>query len=307
MGSRTTRMETVGVVLSVRNEEAKIERTLASVQWADEIIVVDNESTDETARLVRQYGAKVIRGKNNPMLNINKNFGFTKAKSDWVLSLDGDEVISPELAKEIRASTGKPVDAYWIPRKNILFGKWIRHGPWWPDKQLRLFRRGRGAFPCKHVHEYLSVNGPTADLSSPMMHYNYETISQFIRKMDEIYTVSEVDNLVASGYRVAWYDAIRFPMSDFLKTYFAQQGYKDGLHGLVLSLLQAMYSFVVFAKLWEREKFGERDVPLAAVRKEVARTRKELTYWLMTGALNETDSIPKKLWYRLIRKYAARH
>lgn len=301
-------METISIVLSVRNEEEKIERTLAAIGWADEIIVVDNESTDKTAKLARRYGATVIRGKNNPMLNVNKNFGFTNAKSDWILSLDGDEVVSPQLADEIRSVTHRSdVVGYWISRKNILFGKWIRHGLWWPDKQLRLFRRGRGAFPCKHVHEYLTVDGPTADLSSPMMHYNYETVSQFIRKMDEIYTVSEVNNLVASGYRVAWYDAIRFPMSDFLKTYFAQLGYKDGLHGLVLSLLQAMYSLVVFAKLWEREKFGERDAPLVAVRKEVVRTHKELMYWLMTASMNETESTPKKLWYRLIRKYAAHH
>lgn len=297
-------METISVCLSVRNEEAKIKRSLASFQWADEIIVVDNESTDETTKIARQYGAKVIRGKNNLMLNVNKNFGFTKAKSDWILCLDGDEVIPPELAKEIREAKDKQVDGYWIPRKNILFGKWIQHGPWWPDKQLRLFRRGRGAFPCKHVHEYLSVDGPTAELSSPMMHYNYETVSQFIRKMDEIYTGSEVDNHIAAGYTLAWHDAIRFPVSDFVKTYFAQKGYKDGLHGLVLSILQAFYSFIVFAKLWEREKFGDRDIPLAAVQKEVIRTHKELTYWLITTAMNETDSIPKKFWYRLIRKYA---
>lgn len=307
-------METISVVLSVRNEEAKIERTLAAAQWADEIIVVDNESTDKTANLARQCGAKVIAGKNNPMLNVNKNFGFTNAKSDWILSLDGDEVIPPELAKEMRAVIShqssdirQNVVGYWIPRKNILFGKWMQHGIWWPDRQLRLFRRGKGVFPCKHVHEYLAVDGPTADLSSPMMHYNYETVSQFIRKMDEIYTVSEVNNLVASGYRVAWYDAIRFPVSDFVKTYFAQNGYKDGLHGLVLSILQAFYSFIVFAKLWEREKFKEFDVPLHFVNQELSRTKKEVSYWLLTSNMHTTGSVFKRLWYRLLRKYAARH
>lgn len=297
-------METVSVVLSVRNEEAKIKRSLASVQWADEIIVVDNESTDETTKIALQYGARVIRGKNNPMLNVNKNFGFTKAKRDWILSLDGDEVIEPALAHEIRAATGTQVDGYWIARKNILFGKWIQHGLWWPDKQLRLFRRGKGAFPCKHVHEYLAVDGPTAELHSSMVHYNYETISQFIRKMDEIYTGSEVDNHIASGYTLFWYDAIRFPVSDFVKTYFAESGYKDGLHGLVLSILQAFYSFIVFAKLWEREKFKEQDIPLGMVEKERTRVGKEVNYWVLSTKMNETSSVVKRLFYRVLRKYA---
>lgn len=308
MGVLPTRMATVSVVLSVRNEQAKLERTLSSVQWADEIIVVDNESTDETVKIARQLGANVIRGKYNPMLNVNKNFGFAKAKSDWILSLDGDEVIPPELAKEIQnvASRSDAV-GYWIPRKNILFGKWIRHGIWWPDKQLRFFQRGKGTFPCQHVHEYLTVDGPTAELQTPIVHYNYETVSQFIRKMDEIYTGSEVENHVAAGYTLVWNDAIRFPVSDFVKTYFAQEGYKDGLHGLVLSMLQAFYSFIVFAKLWERGKFREQDIPLDMVEKEQARAAKEVTYWVLSAKMHETGSVVKRLFYRLLRKYAARH
>ena len=303
-------METISVVLSVRNEEAKLERTLSSVAWADEIIVIDNESTDSTNSIAKKYGAKVLRGRNNPMLNVNKNIGFTKAHSDWILSLDGDEVVSPELAKEIKAvfshqsSVISPqIVGYWIPRKNILFGKWIQHGLWWPDKQLRLFRREAGAFPCKHVHEYLAVDGMTADLASPIVHYNYETVSQFIRKMDEIYTPSEVDNHLGQGYRVIWHDAIRFPIRDFVKIYFAQNGYKDGLHGLVLSMLQAFYSFIVFVKLWEREKFIEKDLPSEVVDKELVRARGEIGYWLLSAKIAQTPSLIKKLWYRVIRKY----
>jgi len=297
-------METISVVLSVRNEELKIERTLSSLRWADEIIVVDNGSMDKTADIARQYGAKVIRSNNNLMLNVNKNLGFTMAKSDWILSLDGDEVIPPELAKEMREVVSQNVNGYWISRKNILFGKWIQHGLWWPDKQLRLFKRGMGKFPCKHVHEYLVVDGPTAELTVPMVHYNYETVSQFIRKMDEIYTENEVISHVAAGYRVVWQDAIRFPMSDFVKTYFAQGGYKDGLHGLILSMLQAFYSFIVFAKLWEQEKFIERELAVEIVEEELVRARAELRYWIFSAKINETHNAIKKIWYRVLRKYA---
>lgn len=305
-------METISVVLSVLNEESKIERTLASVQWADEIILMDNGSMDKTVTLARQYGVKIFRGKNNPMLNVNKNVGFAKAKSDWILSLDGDEVIPPDLAREIKekALSSAPsalslqVVGYWIPRKNILFGKWIQHGLWWPDKQLRLFRMGMGKFPCVHVHEYLSVDGPASELSAPMVHYNYESVSQFIRKMDEIYTISEVEKHLAMGYRVAWYDAVRFPLSDFVKTYFAQDGYKDGLHGLVLSTLQAFYSFIVFAKLWEREKFVALDLPIEVMNKELARAQREVGYWMLSAKIAHTAGFMKKMWYRVLRKYA---
>ncbi|MBI3956288.1 hypothetical protein HY339_03455, partial [Candidatus Gottesmanbacteria bacterium] len=186
----------------------------------------------------------------------------------------------------------------------ILFGKWIRHGLWWPDKQLRFFKRGFGRFPCKHIHEYLSVDGPTSELSTPMMHYNYERVSQFIRKMDEIYTESEVGNHVAAGYRVVWYDAIRFPISDFVKTYFAQRGYKDGLHGLVLSILQAFYSFAVFAKLWEQEKFIERELPIEVVEQALVRAQREIKYWLFSAKIMQASSFIRKIWYRVIRKYA---
>lgn len=300
-------METISIVLSVFNEEAKLARTLDSLAWADEIIVVDNYSTDKTADIAKRYGVTLYKEKNNLMLNINKNLGFTKAKSDWILNLDGDEVVPPELAKEIKEKVVRPqIVGYWIPRKNIIFGKWIAHGLWWPDKQLRLFKRGIGAFPCKHVHEHLVVDGSTAELSVPMVHYNYETVSQFIRKMDEIYTESEAGSHVAAGYRVIWKDAIRFPMSDFVKTYLAQGGYKDGFHGLVLSMLQAFYSFIVFVKLWEREKFTEQKFSIEDAEKELVHARGEVCYWLLSVKIGETRDFIKKIWYRILRKYVTR-
>lgn len=298
-------METISVVLSVRNEEMKFARTLEALQWADEIIVIDNESTDQTAAIARKYGATVYKVKNTLMLNTNKNFGFTRARSDWILSLDGDEVIPDELKREIKDKISNPeMSGYWIPRKNIIFGKWIQHGLWWPDKQLRLFRRGKGKFPCKHIHEYITVDGPTNDLIMPMVHFNYESVSQFIRKMDEIYSKNEAKNHIASGYHVVWFDAIRFPMSDFVKTYFAQGGYKDGLHGLVLSMLQAFYAFIVFVKLWEHEKFKEHELSVQDFEKEFIRVCSENRYWLLSVKIDQTQNAIKKFWYRIFRKYA---
>lgn len=305
-------MNKISVVISAWNEEAKIKRSLTSVMWADEIIFVDSDSTDQTVALAKKFTKKIFHRPNNPMLNVNKNYGFTKATGDWILCLDADEVITPELAKEIQSifrinplthqRITFPV-GYWIPRKNIIFGKWVEHGLWWPDKQLRLFARGHGKFAEKHVHEYLTVDGPTDTLIESMVHYNYETVSQYLRKLDTIYTENEVAHLFATNYQISWYDAIRFPVSDFLKVYFAQEGYKDGLHGLVLALLQSFYSLIVFAKLWEKKGFQEVPVSESDLTDEVASASKQLTYWTATRKIDQTMNPVLKIWFRLIRKY----
>jgi hypothetical protein len=195
------------------------------------------------------------------------------------------------------------VVGFWIARKNILFGKWIQHGLWWPDKQLRLIRRGSGSYECKHVHEYISVQGKTSDLKTPYIHYNYETISQFIRKMDSIYSENEVKNLLDVSYQFSWFDAIRFPVSDFIKIYFSESGYKDGLHGLVLAFLQGMYSFVVFAKLWEKRGFSETNVDIGKVERELLRTSHEIQFWLLTSKIREANNLFVKTYLRIKRRF----
>lgn len=296
-------MEKISVVISAWNEEQNIERCLKSLSWVDEIIVIDNQSSDSTAQIAKKYTTKVTKRTNNSMLNVNKNFGFTKAKGDWILSLDADEMVTEELAHEIRqAIENKMVNGFWLPRKNIIFGKWIQHGLWWPDKQLRLFRKGKGVFPERHVHEYLQVDGPVGELKTPYIHYNYQTISQFLRKMDTLYTESEVERLVNTQYQIFWYDAIRFPISDFLKIFFAQKAYKDGLHGLVLSLLQSFYSFIVFAKLWEKKGFNECSLSLELVSQELKKTNKEINYWMLSSKIAESRSALNKIWYKIHRR-----
>ncbi len=301
------RSPTVSVVTTAYNEESRLSRTLSSVSsWADEIIVVDSSSTDKTASVAKKFTEKVFRQPNYPMLNKNKNFGFGKATGDWILCLDSDEEIPKELADEIRLTIRedkkKAYVGYWIARKNIIFGKWIAHGIWWPDRQLRLFRRASGSFPCKHVHEYLTVDGPMGELIEPYIHYNYESVAQYLHKMSTIYTESEVQSLTASNYVPVWYDALRFPISDFVKIYFAQEGFRDGLHGLVLSLLQSFYSFIVFAKLWEKQKFREQEIPLGKVERELMQRGKEIHYWLLAEKIKQASSPLSKILYRFLRR-----
>ena len=295
----------LSVVVTTWNAEAKIAQCLTSVSWADEIIDVDSSSTDNAPRLAKRFTKHISTRPNDPMLNVNKNFGFEKATGDWILSLDSDEEIPPALAREMKEKIAKEeASGYWITRKNIIFGKWITHAIWWPDPQLRLFRRGRGKFPEKHVHEYLQVEGKTETLAEPMIHYNYDTVSQFIYKMDALYTPSEVARLQASGYRVVWYDAIRFPVSDFVKLYFAQGGYKDGLHGLVLAGLQAMYSLVVFAKLWEGEQFAEQEPTLGAVVRELGGAGRDVGYWIRTAKIANEKNPLVTLFLKIQRRLA---
>jgi len=296
----------LSVVISAYNEEKRIEDCLLSASFADEIIVVNNSSNDKTAEIARRYTAKMFTRPNNIMLNVNKNFGFSKASGDWLLSLDADERISPSLTQEIKSILKKPsnINGYWMPRKNIIFGKWIRSEMWWPDYQLRLFKKSKGRFPEKHVHEYLKVEGRTGKLKNPFIHQNYSSVDQYLYKLQNIYVPSEVSNKLKSGIKVRWIDVLRFPISDFLKTFFLQKGYRDGLHGLALSLLQAFYMEIVFMKLWEKQGFKEESPKnfLEQVQEEFVGIKGEFHYWFLTSSINETKNPFKKIIFKIARK-----
>lgn len=297
--------QAISVVVSAYNEEKALGRCLASVrQLADEIIVVDNESHDKTIEVAKKFTKYIYSHKNILMLNTNKNYGFEKATSDWILNLDADEEIPKELAREIQTviRSNPKENGFWISRKNIIFGKWITHGLWWPDKQIRLFRKDKGKFPCVHIHEYIAVDGQVGELAEPYTHYNYDSVHQYLSTIDRAST-SEALSLRDMNHQFVWYDAIRFPLSDFLKIYFAQDGYKDGLHGLVLALFQAFYSFTVFAKYWEMEKFSQRDLSPDAVIRELKRGGKDMKYWIFTTRMVETKDIFGKMLWKVKRKF----
>lgn len=288
----------VSVVISAFNEEQKIEKCLSSIKnFADEIIFVDNTSTDGTVGIARKYTDKVFIRENNLMLNVNKNFGFTKATNDWILSLDADEQVTPELASEIRQlSESEAISGYYIPRKNIIFGKWIRHTGWYPDYQLRLFRADSGRFAEKQVHEMISLDGVAEHLKNPMEHLNYENITQFLNKMVKTYTVSEAENLINQGYKYNSLDLVKMPLSEFMKRYFAERGYKDGMHGLVLSLLQGFYHFVVFLRLWEANNYPDEKDGQALLSEGKKMISHEFKYWVTHAKIeNEPNALKKHL------------
>ncbi|MGE5041278.1 MAG: glycosyltransferase family 2 protein [Candidatus Levyibacteriota bacterium] len=298
----------VSVVISAYNEEAQIKECIESVKnIAAEIIVVDNSSTDRTAEIAKKAGAIVFSQENDyKKIDLQKNFGFEKAREEWILSLDADERLTPKLSEEIRkiVSSETLVNGFNIPRKNIIFGKWIKHSIWWPDYQLRLFRKGKGKFLKSTVHQPIDVKGEVRHVGEPLVHQSYTSIFQFVNRMNAIYTDIEAEELVKSGKKLKTVDALKMPLSDFLKTFFLQQGYKDGLHGLVLSMLQSFYMFLVFAKMWEKQGFHEKseeDV-LDAVQKESLAFGKDMKYWLYNILYARSVSPVKKILYLVSKK-----
>lgn len=302
----------VSVVISAFNEEKKIGACLDSVKWADEIVVVDNSSTDKTGEIARKYTKKVYTQKNDPQnIDIQKNYAIEKATGDWILILDADEEVSKELAEEIRnvlespstSLMAKSINGFWIPRKNIIFGKWIQHTGWYPDHLLRLIRKGKGKYQQRHYHEQIKVEGQTEKLKEHIIHYNYETINQFLYKSFIIYTPNEAEEKIRQGYVFSYKDAIAFPFNEFLSRYFAREGYKDGFHGLVLSIFMAMYHFAVFAYIWEKKKFVDEEFKdVTTLKKELAKSGKEINFWFAKKTLDEEKNAVKKIRLKIKEK-----
>lgn len=234
-------MSTVSACLIAHNEAGSLARTLDSLAWTDEIIVVDCGSTDATARIARERGCTVLERSNEPNLNVNKNVSFDAARSTWILCIDADEVIPPATADEVRrvVACDPPEQGFFLKRRNNYFGRFLRHGGHYPDKQLRLFRRGTARFGARHVHERLQVEGRIGMLTHPFDHYPYPTMARMIEKMN-FYTDFEADYLYARGVRFcgrhfAW-ALVRAHMR-FFRRYVLKLGFLDGVPGYAAALL----------------------------------------------------------------------
>jgi len=298
-------MANLSVVVSVYNGEKYLQDCLASVKdLASEIIVVDHESTDKTVAIAKKFTKKVFKQKNDPEnIDLQKNFGFEKATGDWILSLDADERITPELSEEIqKVLVSHPqITGFTIPRKNIIFGKWIEHTGWYPDYQLRLFKKGKGKYPSKHVHQQIAVEGTIESLTQPFIHENYQSMYQFLHRGLTIYCPNEAENLHTNGYIFSYTDAIRFPFKEFISRFFAREGYLDGFHGLMLSLLMAFYHFAIFGYLWEYEKFPTEENGRKLLSQELPEVIKDYDYWEKTAKI-QTAKNPARTLLKIKRK-----
>jgi glycosyltransferase involved in cell wall biosynthesis len=255
----TSRRPTLSVAIITLNEEANLPRTLASVAWADEIVIVDSGSTDNTRAIAQSYGARFIteawRG-----FAAQKNFAISLCTAEWVLSLDADEAVSPELAASVKKAISAPQSdtAYALRRRNFFLGRWIRHGGYYPDAKLRLFPREQAAFQETPVHETAAFSGNVETLDGDMLHDAYPMLATYLDHMQR-YSTLGAEIAVARGRTtrglLSFLNGVLLnPLATFVYNYGLRAGFLDGREGLLLHLYHSAYVSWKYAKAWERTR-----------------------------------------------------
>lgn len=250
-------MASLSVIIIAKDETTNIRRCVESVKWADEIVVVDSGSTDGTPEICRELGCRVLYHTWQGYAR-QKNFALDHAKGEWVLSLDADEEVTSDLAIEMQdAIIADKAEAYSVPRRNLFIGRWMRYGGWYPDRQIRLFKRGVGRFKEVPLHEHIELckDARVGLLSADLKHYTYPGIGHFIRKADQ-YTTIEAETLVMSNRApkaLALSLLFAVPLK-FAEVYVWKQGWRDGLHGFVGATMMAFRVFMRHVKIWEMQK-----------------------------------------------------
>jgi (heptosyl)LPS beta-1,4-glucosyltransferase len=287
----------ISVVVNTFNEEKNLERCLRSAEpLADEVVVVDMHSTDKTNQIAKKFKAKVFLHEYTRYVETARSFALSKATGDWILLLDADEEISPSLAQTL-AKMAQTGEADWVelPRKNIIFGQWIKNSRWWPDYLPRFFKRGKVSVPVK-IHAPYEKEGRgiqlPAEEENALIHHNFQSVSQFIERLNR-YTDIQAEELIKEEKKFVWTDLLIKPANEFFSRFFVGEGYKDGLHGLVLALLQSFSELVLYLKLWEKGGFAEANISdLGSVMEKVIR---DYLYWQQKVSANAFTKIRLKI------------
>lgn len=244
----------VSVTVITRNESAGLRPMLESVGWADEILVIDSGSTDDTAKIAEGLGARVLL-RDFDDFSSQKNFAQSNAKNDWILNLDADELCPAALSQEIAALPENGPRGYYVARKNYFQDRWIRHCGWYPDYKLRLYDRTAGSWKGK-VHEGVQLNGASARLSTPIEHRTYKGFERYLSSV-VLYARMAAEQMKEQGRSAGILDLLFRPPAGFLKKYFLQCGFLEGRPGFVISSLTAYGIFCRYSFLWEMGR-GER-------------------------------------------------
>lgn len=244
----------ISAVVVCLNEEKKLEICLDSVKgFAEEVVVVDLGSTDDTLKVCEKFKAKVYKFGRAEFVELVRNFAISKALGDWILILDPDETIPYTLKNKLKEITNVHYAAVNIPRKNIFFGKWIQHTNWWPDYHIRFFRKAR-VFWDEKIHSYPKVKGEILQLPAKpdlsIIHLGYENINQFIERQNR-YSTIEAGQRFDRGERFSRVNLVWQPIREFLVRFVKHQGYLDGSLGFSLTILMCIYKLMVEVKLWE--------------------------------------------------------
>lgn len=241
-------MTPVSATIVTLNEAGNIERAIRSLSFADEVLIVDSGSTDGTQETAVRLGARVIE---EPWRGYagQKNFAAAQATHDWILSLDADEEVTPALAGEIKAflQNQPGVSGCDFPRLARYLGRWIRHSGWYPDRKIRLYDRRKGRWVGEYVHESVRVDGSTRSLNGDLLHYTCDSLSQHLRTLDR-YTTLAADELRARDAPISLRRLTVDPAWTFVRAFVIQQGFRDGIHGLIIAAMAALYTFLKYAK-----------------------------------------------------------
>ena len=246
----------LSVAITTYNEEGNIDHCFGPLKaWADEIIIVDGTSTDKTVELAKKYGAKIIITDNKPIFHINKQMAINECKGDWILQLDADEVVTDELKKEIDEVIASKDNycAYWIPRRNLFLGRWLKKSGQFPDPVIRLFKKGKARLPCKSVHEQMEVDGKTGTLKNPMDHYSSPTFSEYLKRSNRYTSLSAqemIDKKLKPSFRL-FLKSVWNCKKTFFLIFFRHKGFVDGFAGYVFSFFSGFHFITSYIKFWE--------------------------------------------------------
>ena len=303
----------ISAVINVRNEAEALNKCLRSIKnLVDEIIIVDMQSTDGSLEIAKQAGAKVYSYRPMKFVEPARNFALSKATGKWILLLDPDEYLNKTLKKELLDVTKRSdVDYVKIPRKNIIFGRWIRHSNSWPDYLIRFFKKGAVTWK-KEIHSQPVVKGNGLTLLDSeklaIQHNNYTSVSQFITRAVR-YSGIQADELNAQDYKIKTSDFILKPTQEFNSRFFFAEGYKDGLHGLIFALLQAFAIALIYIRLWEKQGSVDKALTKESFVSASQESTFEYDFWFSKFFKNEySPNIFKKalirirLWLNYITK-----
>lgn len=252
-------MSKISATVITKNEQKNIVRCLRSLSFADEVIVVDSQSSDQTVRLAEANGARVIV---NPWPGHiqQKNFAIEQATGDWILSLDADEEVTPELRNEIQAARHEGFygrDGFYLPRLSMFLGKWIRHGGWYPDRHLRLFKKACGRFGGLNPHDKVMMKGRSGRFKNHLLHYTYPSLESYFSRLNS-YTGIAAREMYHRGRRPLLVKLLFSPPAAFVKMYLLKLGFLDGIEGFILGVFSSYYVLVKNLKLWELENIESK-------------------------------------------------
>lgn len=300
-------MVKISAVINTRNEAKFLEECLKSLAFVDEIVVVDMESDDESRDIAYKFTPNVYTHKPMDWVEPARNFALKKAAGDWILLLDPDETVPKTLAAKLVEIADKgEVDFVRIPRKNIIFGDWVKHSRWWPDHNIRFFKKGAVEWQdAIHSIPVTYGTGLTIDPDEEFsIHHNhYSSIEQYLKRALR-YSDVQAKELLSEGYKFSYYDALSKPFAEFLSRFFAGEGYRDGFHGLMLSLLQAFSVLLVYIKVWQEQDFTpSKGNAFNKLWQDFLKEKsRELRFWQYTYLIQQTKSKTQRFIYKLRRR-----